>query len=117
MPDLLTINDLPEGFEYPQEYVRIVELGLMNLEPWWIITGNLLRDRYIGLRKRYPDRILVPFAVRQDNDDVGCWDVEHGKVVVVHDFSSPSHEHRAEFLDFYGWFRQAVEDCIAFDVG
>lgn len=115
MAGLLSIVDLPKGFEYPTEFVRVVELGLTNLEPWWIIEGDLLRDRFMGLQKRYEKRRLVPFATRQDNDDVACWDLDAGDVVVIHDFASPGHEQRGEFPDFYAWLRQAVEDLIAFE--
>jgi hypothetical protein len=114
MADLITISSLPEGFEYPQEFVRVVELGLTNIEPWWIIDGERLRNRFAGLQKRYPARGLVPFAVRQDNDDVACWDVSAGNVAIVHDFASPGYEQRNEFPNFYAWFRQAIEDFIEF---
>ncbi|TMK51016.1 MAG: hypothetical protein E6G66_06680 [Actinobacteria bacterium] len=40
MADLLSIDDLPPDFEYPQEFIRVVELGLTNLEPWWILEGE-----------------------------------------------------------------------------
>jgi hypothetical protein len=112
MADLLPINVLPAGFEYPPEFVRVVELGLTNLEPWWIIDGDRLRNRFTGLRERYRDRSLVPFAIRQDNDDVACWDTAADNVVIVHDFASPGYEQRSEFSDFYAWFRQAIEDFI-----
>ena len=79
------------------------------------MQGQLLRDRFQGLRKQYPDRKLILFAIRQDNDDVACWDIEQGNVAVVHDFASTGWERRAEFAGFYDWFRQAVEDFIAFD--
>lgn len=39
MADLLSIDDFPEGFEYPPEFVRVVELGLTNIDPRWIIDG------------------------------------------------------------------------------
>ena len=112
--ELLSIDDLPPDFEYPKEFIRVVELGLTNLEPWWIVQGQLLRDRFQGIQKRHPDRKLVLFAVRQDNDDVACWDLDQGNVVVVHDFSSPGFERRAEFPGFSEWLRQAVEELIAF---
>lgn len=115
MAELLSVTDLPSGFEYPREFVRIVELGLTNLEPWWILEGERLRDRFLGLQKRYTKRSVVPLAVRQDNDDVACWDVDSGKVAVVHDFASPGFEQRAEYQDFNSWFRQAIEDLIGFD--
>lgn len=38
MADLLTTDDLPDGFTYPPQFVRVVELGLTNLEPWRIST-------------------------------------------------------------------------------
>jgi hypothetical protein len=120
MADLLTLDDLPTGFAYPAGFIRVVELGLTNLEPWWILTGDALRERYSGLAQRYPQRTLVPFARRQDNDDVACWDLADGpatkEVVVVHDFAGPGFEARENYGDFYDWFRQAVEDLISFDL-
>jgi hypothetical protein len=114
--DLLSIDDLPPDFEYPQEFIRVVELGLTNLEPWWILKGEPLRDRFRGLRERYPDNLVVPFAARQDNDDVACWDLAQGNIVIVHDYAAPGWERRRpEFATFYDWFRQAVEDCITFE--
>lgn len=115
MADLLPLTELPEGFEYPREFVRVVELGLTKLEPWWIIEGDQLRERFLGLAKRYETRSLVPFAARQDNDDVACWDVDRGTVVVVHDYASSGYEQRLEMQDFFTWFRMAIEDFIAFD--
>ena len=58
--DLLTSVDLPAGFDYPAEFMRVVELGLTDLEPWWIFDGDQLRQRMIGLHERYPGRQLVP---------------------------------------------------------
>ncbi|MEV0638654.1 hypothetical protein AB0I77_27680 [Streptomyces sp. NPDC050619] len=108
----MTITELPEGFDYPAEFIRVVELGLTDLEPWWIFDGDQLRRRAIGLRDRYPERRLVPFARRQDNDDVACWDLARGDVVVIHDLASPGWEQRERFPDFNAWLRQAVEDLI-----
>jgi hypothetical protein len=114
MADLLSVQDLPEHFDYPLEFIRVVELGLTNLEPWWILSGELLRDRHRGLEVRYPDRSLVPFARRQDNDDVACWDVDAGDIVIVHDFATPGFEQRGRFGSFWPWFRAAIEDMIGF---
>lgn len=117
MADLLTIADLPQGFDYPAQFVRVVELGLTQLEPWWIIEGDLLRDRHRGLKSRYPDRRLVPFAVRQDRDDVACFDTDSRNVVVIHDFTDAGWEKRANFDGFNDWLRQAIEDLIEFGWG
>ncbi|HEX8967829.1 MAG TPA: hypothetical protein VF937_08125 [Chloroflexota bacterium] len=115
MAELLSATDLPKGFVYPHEFVRVVELGLTNLEPWWILQGDLLRDHFVGLRKRYEKRRLVPFARREDNDDVACFDADSGTVVIIHDFTTPGWEQRAEYIGFYSWLRQAIEDLIAFE--
>jgi hypothetical protein len=113
--DLIPLTDLPDGFTYPPGFIRVVELGLTNLEPWWIAQGERLLERFAGMSQRYPARPLIPFALRQDNDDVACWDVDRGGVVIVHDFASPGWEQRAELPDFYTWLRQAIEDLIAFE--
>lgn len=116
MAHLLNAAELPEGFRYPHAFLRTVERGLLDLEPWRILVGDPLSTRHTGLRTRYPTRTLVPFAQRQDNDDVACFDLDTGMVVIVHDFASPGWEGRAAFDDFYGWLRHAINDFVAFDV-
>lgn len=102
---LLSSSELPTGFVYPHEFLRIVDLGLVNLEPWYILYDQFLTDRYEGLRDRYPDHTLIPFAARQDRDDVACWGERPPNVIVIHDFASPGWERRATFPDFYSWLR------------
>lgn len=117
LAELLSLSDLPDEFTYPASFVRVVELGLTDLEPWQILVGDQLRRRYHGLATRFPDRRLIPFARRQDNDDVACWDLDEGddRVVIIHDFASRGWENRAEFPNFYSWLRSAIEDLIEFD--
>lgn len=116
MAILLNPNELPSGFEYPREFVRVVELGIVDLEPWLILEGRQLQDRIAGLRSRYAGRTLVPFARRIDNDDVACWDVDRGmEVAIVHDFASPGWEQRAFVGGFYDWLRLAIDDLIEYE--
>jgi hypothetical protein len=115
MQGLLGESVLPTGFEYPPGFLRAVDAGLTNFEPWWIIEGEKLRLCYLGLRDRYTDRVLVPFAARQDNDDLACWDLARGTVVVIHDFAAPGFEQRAELPDFAAWLRLALEAFIDFE--
>jgi hypothetical protein len=112
--DLLSSGELPAGFAYPGEFLRIVDLGLLRLEPWWIIEGQVLRDRYAGLKARYPTRQLVPFAVRQDRDDVASFDADARNVAIIHDYADAGWEKRTEFRDFNSWLRHAFEELIAF---
>jgi hypothetical protein len=115
MVELLGPNELPDGFIYPRPLVRMAELGLLDLEPWEIMEGMSLRARFAGMRQRYPQRTLVPFARRQDNDDVACFDLDRDKVTIIHDFASSGWEDRAEFTDFRAWLHQAIDDLIAFE--
>jgi hypothetical protein len=113
MADLLTDEELPPDFAYPPEFLRIVERGLTNLEPWWIIDGELLRNLMRGLASAYPSRRLVLFAKREDCDDMACWDLVVGDVAVVHAGATAGWEQRgARFPDFNSWLLQAVKDLI-----
>lgn len=113
---LLTKDETPDWFNYPQDFLRIVEQGLLNFDPWIVMQTDQLRTRYNGLKERYPSKVLVPFARREDNDDVACWDKNKpGVVVIIHDFSSPGYENKEEYSCFWDWLRSAVEATIAFD--
>ncbi|MBB5117432.1 hypothetical protein AF335_02685 [Streptomyces eurocidicus] len=113
--DVLSAAELPGGFAYPKGFLRAVESGLVGLEPWWLLEGENLRVRAVGIRERFPERRLVPFARREDNDDVACWDLAGGVVCVIHDFAAPGWENRREFADFYAWLRAALEDFMEFE--
>jgi len=100
---------LPTGLE------RVVQQGLLNLAPWHIMDREAAKQRLHGLRERYKTK-YVPFARRQDNDDIACIDPERpGHVVIVHDFASEGYELRRDFNSFWDWFRAAVEDMIIFE--
>ena len=87
------------------------------MNPWWIINGELLRERHVGMQSRHPERHLVPFARRQDNDDVVCFDLDEGRIVIVPDYAPPGWEQQEKvfFQTFDVWFRHAVEDLLAFE--
>ena len=114
--ELLSEKERPRDFEYPRQFSRIVELGLTDLEPWYVLEGKRLRETMSGLAQRYPARKLIPFARRQDNDDIACWQIgAKEEVLIIHDFASPGWEDRERFPFFYDWLRRAVEDLIEFD--
>jgi hypothetical protein len=109
--NLLSPAELPDGWQYPRDFLDFVSRASMDLEPWFILEGKLLRDRCAGLQLRYPNRRLVPFARRQDNDDVACWDlVGDGPVAILHDFSDPGWEQREWFPTFTDWLERARQD-------
>ncbi|WP_146010575.1 hypothetical protein [Dyella sp. AD56] len=114
--DLLRLDELPEWFLYPEDFLQVVQSGLRDIGPWQILDGNWLRVRYDGMRKRFPERELVPFARRLDSDDVACWDRKTlPSVQVVHDFCSPGWEERGSHLSFKAWLLAVQEEAREFD--
>ena len=115
-PELLSEKEMPSGFNYPKQFKHTVDLGLIDLEPWYILGGKPLRETMAGLAGRYPTRSLIPFARRQDNDDIACWELGAGNTVfIIHDFASAGYEQRDTFSSFYDLLRRAIEDLIEFD--
>ena len=112
---LLAPSDLDVALELPVELVRLVAQNVVDLTPWHVMPRELAIKRLRGLRQRY-SRKYVPFAYRQDNDDLACIDPAHPtEVVIVHDFASEGTEARQRLATFWDWFRQAVEDMIGFE--
>ncbi|MFF1019960.1 hypothetical protein ACFYLI_19220, partial [Proteus mirabilis] len=55
-------------------------------------------------KKRYPNRNIIPFAHREDNDDVACWDKNsRHQVIIIHDFASEGYEYVGKFDSFWDW--------------
>lgn len=93
---------------------RLWKQNVIDLTPWHLMPRELALKRLHGLRQRYV-RKYVPFARRQDNDDLACLDpaIPDG-VVVIHDFAAATTETRQKYSSFWDWFRAAVEDMISF---
>ena len=113
----IDMSYLPENFEYSNELIKVIELGLLNINPWFILNNSdIIKNRYDGMKKRYPERVLIPFAQRLDNDDVACFEPNNGGIVqIIHDFSSPGYEQRETYNTFWDWFKSAINDMIDFD--
>ena len=80
------------------------------------MSKEQVRSRIKGLIQRYPDRRLIPFARRGDNDDIACFEVNKGEqVMIIHDFASIGYEQRECFDTFWEWFRYAIELMIEFE--
>lgn len=115
MPDLLTESERPSWFNYPCHFMRAVELGILDLDPWQLLEGKWLRVRMDGLAKRYPDRKLVPFFPRHGQRRCSLLEAGKGeRVVIVHDFAGPGWEDSGEFPDFITWFKEAAGRALDF---
>lgn len=114
--EIFDVQEFYEGYNYPREFLKIVELNLVDLDIWYLMPKEQLEIRMRGLKNRYPERKLIPFARRDDNDDIACFEVGKGnKVQIVHDFASAGYEQRKEYDCFWNWFKDAVEEMIKED--
>jgi hypothetical protein len=111
-------NNVPNWLALPPEYLRLLRLNIVNLEPWHLLDASTAARRTQGLQHRYPDRKLFVFAERRDCDDVACWEEgQAGRVRIIHDFATTGWEERGNrgFDSFWDWFRAAIEEMIEFE--
>ncbi|WP_342512454.1 hypothetical protein MKY34_17800 [Sporosarcina sp. FSL K6-1522] len=102
-----------EIYEYPDSYRKIVGLNLLDFDIWYLMESEQATRRYFDLKKRYPNRRLVPFARRDDNDDIACFEIGKGsRVQIIHDFTSEGFEQRKEFKDFWEWVAFIIGEMI-----
>lgn len=105
---------LPNDFKYPLSYVGYVSGEFPDFDPWDFFHCYL-EFRYQGLKERYPERTLVPFARRGDNDDVACFDAsipsDNPSVIIIHDFASPGWENHGTCKDFLEWLDLAKREA------
>jgi hypothetical protein len=118
MPDLRDIS-------IPLPLRWLIAHGITSLTPWHFLAD---RDRVAALRAEYcaetaDGRDCLPFAVRQDCDDVAAFVVSNGRitdtVVDVHLTYSrgPAMEvfpHEQTYKTFWAWLKSAVDDSADF---
>lgn len=105
-----------DGFQYSKSFIKAIELNLLDFDLWYIIDEERVLNRLKGLKERYPNRELIPFARRDDNDDIACFEIGKGeKVQIIHDFASSGYEQRKEYNDFWAWLEDAIKEMIEFN--
>ncbi|MBP3800972.1 MAG: hypothetical protein J6I85_02920 [Clostridia bacterium] len=108
---MFNINKIYADFAYPEAYYKILELNLTNFDYWYFIPDEDIEVRIEGMKKRYPNRKLVPFARRGDNDDVACFEIGKGETVqIIHDFASSGYEQREEYKNIWLWLKAAIKE-------
>lgn len=101
------------GFDYPKGLKKIAELEIVDLDVWFILDAPFASRYCTDINERYPERKLIPFAKRSDNDDVACFEIgKLQKVEIIHDFANPGWEQKEEYKDFWDWFKSAVNVLI-----
>lgn len=119
MFELLQNEFLPDWFEYPAELLELLTNDEVDFGPWQLLQGKWLNIRHEGLKQRYPNLHLIPFARRLDSDDVACFDVSQKssspRIKIIHDFASVGWEEREELDDFKVWLVEAKEEAADWD--
>ncbi len=107
-----TIKD----FSFPLSYLKIVGLGMIDFENWFLLSNELVKSRFQSLKERYKNRNLIPFAGRYDSDDIACFEIDQDeRVFIVHDYAEEGWERRQEFDTFWNWFISAIKELIGID--
>ncbi|MDA1476178.1 hypothetical protein [Bacillus changyiensis] len=105
-----------DGFYYPKSFRKAIELNLLDFDLWYIMNEERVLERLKGLKNRYPNRNLIPFARRDDNDDIACFEIGKGeKVEIIHDFASRGYEQRTEYNDFWAWLVEATREMVEYN--
>lgn len=79
-PYLFQDMDLPEGFQFPEAYLRVVShRPLPELTPWWFYCEfpEHTKDMFETMNvPRTEEHILIPFARYENNSDIttACFD-------------------------------------------
>ncbi len=110
MVELLDPSDCPSWVKYPESFLKLLKSKQHIFLPWYLFDeADDIVIRWKGLEENYPKRKLFPFARRDDNDDIACWEESlPGKVVVIHDFDPAAWEQRKVFDSFEDWYQFAL---------
>jgi hypothetical protein len=110
---LIEKEELPDWFSYPTEFLFIVEHGLVNINPWIILEGDVLRSWMKVLKDIYPEQDLIPFAVRRDSNILACWKKSTLYQIDIIDFNKKSHyDPIKSYSSVWSWFKSVVDEMI-----
>ncbi|SDY98805.1 hypothetical protein SAMN04515617_1445 [Collimonas sp. OK242] len=120
-PYLFTEGLLPEGFLFPHSYIDFVSReSIPDLDPWWFLcTSQRDADGWFqAVKKLYPERKLVPFALWDGSDDIACFDASvptaDPLVHYVHAYASSGWEDRGHVANFTEWLKVTEEESARY---
>lgn len=91
--------------------------GKVDFGVWYLMNDDSIYNRFKGLQKRYPRRNLYPFAKRDDNDDIACFEkIGTETIYIIHDFSDEGWEQRKTFFTIDEFLLYAKECNVYEDV-
>jgi hypothetical protein len=107
LPDSLK----PDWLIYPIGLVELVRSGRVKLAPWYLSKSAVDAMHTRDLKMRL-GRDLVPFAYRQDREDLACFEKGKGEaVMIIHDHTDPGWEDEGSYPSFADWLAAAEEEA------
>jgi hypothetical protein len=110
---LYGVDQLPEGFAYPERLRRMSESGeYPTLSPWWFVDADSKAGKLFYSIREHDGRNLVPFAKVDDGrGDIACFDGDDVSgnppvLMLVLDESGRAYS----FKDFDDWMNAALTD-------
>ena len=61
--ELSSVKKYYQDFDYPESFLKILELNLLDYDVWYIMPEDQEETRIKGLKQRYPNRRLVYWHV------------------------------------------------------
>lgn len=112
---LLSIDSRPQWLSYPTELVTMVQSGRVSFPPWYLLTAKESLQLHIRLRQSLR-RELIPFAYRQDREELACLEAAKGHMVVlIYDYAKPGWENGGRFGNYSDWLFNAEEEARQWD--
>ena len=107
---------LPRWFDPPFEFRYMIENGIVNLGTWSLIVDETRQsDYYALLKKKLPDREIVPLAQRFRDDMCACLELGKGEEIQLIDaFIGDGLENCGAVESYSDWVRYAFEDFLEF---
>ncbi len=105
----------PDWLVYPEGLVEMVKSGRVKLVPWHLDKVDVARGQHVRLKARL-GRDLVPFAHRQDREDMACFEKGKGQaVMIIHDNTDPGYEDEGSYPTFADWLRDAELEAASWN--
>ena len=112
MIEILDPSECPKWVHYPKLFLELLKTQNLKFLPWYFFyKRESIIIRLEGLKERFPSRDLFPFARKDDNDDIACWEKDKPDVIqIIHDFEYPSWEQGQTFNSFEEWYQFALSE-------
>lgn len=108
---ILPDRERPEWLLYPQELLDLVRSGRMPLVPWHFVHAETVASQHRRFQSHL-GRDLVPFAFRQDREDLACFEKGRGhEVFIIHDNCNAGYEDEGHFASFSDWLRDVETEA------